>query len=89
MGNKFVNLLNIGKRQTNYFLIYFFNYYLFKVDARPLSIDTDQAMDQLVKLKKYVDTSVAELLNFLTPNWRMQNQIENINQNRSTFQVCT
>jgi hypothetical protein len=46
-------------------------------------------MDQLIALKKSVDSSVAELLNFLTPNWRQAEQLIAINKKGSLLQVKT
>ena len=50
-------------------------------------IDTEQAMESLVSLKKLVDSSIADLLNFLSADWRSDGQLKQIDSNRNNFEV--
>ena len=50
-------------------------------------IDTEQAMESLVSLKKLVDSSIADLLNFLSTDWRSDGQLKQIDSNRNNFEV--
>ena len=50
-------------------------------------IDTEQAMESLVSLKKLVDSSIADLLNFLSTDWRSDAQLKQIDSNRNNFEV--
>jgi len=41
-----------------------------QIDAPPLTIDTDEAMEKLLSLKDRVDSAASRLLDLFTPNWR-------------------